>query len=109
MLLVLSQIEPSHHIFSKQHTKLIMKKADIYQELAFNAPSRFFNGLVIPKKSCKIGRNLTGFIEKLTIQKVKLSNMQRNMQKFREKLDQRNNLVRQMYVEGEDDDNSDEN
>ena len=66
MLLVLAQIEPGHHIFSKQHTKPTKKKVDAYEEVTVNVPSGFFDGLVLPRDSGKKVRNYTGFIEKQT-------------------------------------------
>ena len=45
MLLVLSQLDPNHRIFSKGHTKALAKKKRIVDEIQVPNPNGFFDGL----------------------------------------------------------------
>ena len=107
MMLVLSQIDQHHVIFTKRYVKPKKKRRDMYEEVSVNNPEGFFDQLVIPSNGQKKGRSYTGFIDKRTTQQTKLANMERKMLLFQERMEKQSRLVRELAVSEQSESSSD--
>ena len=77
-MLVLSQLDPNHSIFTKSHTKALAKKKRIVDEIKVPNPMGFFDGLQIPYRKNK-GRQIS-FKDKNEAKKIRMRRLKDKIQ-----------------------------